>query len=140
MQRSSVARAGLEVSIESGPPRVANHWLYMALRRAARGAEAAAVLEPIRDDFDVIENESYYTLVRIYKGGASSTLRSTAPSAPGAQLDQTHRSRTGSQTGTCTTATRRGPKHAFERIRASGQWASFGYIAAEADLARMRAK
>src|SRR5688572_17838451 len=63
------ARSG--VSVSTNPDRLVSqtHWLYMALRRAGRDQEAAAALAPIRNDFDIIENESYYRLVKLYKTG-----------------------------------------------------------------------
>jgi hypothetical protein len=38
------------------------------MHRYSRSSEAATVLGPIRDDFDVIENASYYRLLKLYKG------------------------------------------------------------------------
>ena len=134
----TAARRGLAVS--NNPDRLVSqtHWLYMALRRAGKHEEAREALEPIRDDFDVIENGSYYTLVKLYRNGA----------APGLLDSTMHRLENPSDlslayglanrflyTGDTTRATR-----AFERILDSPQWASFGYIAAEADLARLRTK
>lgn len=131
------ARSGLTVS--TNPDRLVSqtHWLYMALRRAGRSAEAAAVLDPIRDDFDIIENQSYYQLARMYKG-------SLTPSASDSMLAAGVRNPSDASlaygvanwhlyNGDTTRAVR-----GFERLLASGQWASFGYIAAEADLARLR--
>jgi len=133
---AGAARRGITVS--SNPDRLVSqtHWLYMALRRAGRPDEATAALAPIRDDFDIIENGSYYTLVRQYRTGI-----------PHAVVDSTlHRLENPSDlslaygvanwllySGDTVRATQ-----AFERILNSSQWASFGYIAAEADLARLR--
>ena len=131
-----VARRGVAVS--TNPDRLVSqtHWLYMALRRAGKPEQAREALEPIRDDFDIIENGSYYTLVKLYRDGIApemmdSTLRrlenptdlSLAYGLANWFL----------YNGDTTRATR-----AFERILSSDQWASFGYIAAEADLARLR--
>ena len=46
----------------------ASNWLYLSLRRAGRPDEAAAVLEPIHADLDVIENGSYHSLLLLYRG------------------------------------------------------------------------
>src|SRR5687768_9581798 len=77
---AAVARRGIAVS--SNPDRLVSqtHWLYMALRRAGKLEEARRALDPIRDDFDIIENDSYYTLLKLYKSGVTpatvdSTLR-----------------------------------------------------------------
>lgn len=133
------ARSGIAVS--TNPDRLVSqtHWLYMALRRANRPNEAAAALEPIRDDFDVIENDSYYRLVKLYKSGASgaaadSALRAGVRNPSDASFAYGLANRL-LYSGDTTAAVQ-----AFERILASGQWASFGYIAAEADLARLRSR
>ena len=130
------ARAGIAVS--NNPDRLVSqtHWLYMALRRDGRHAEAAEALRPIRDDFEIIENESYYQLMRLYKQGIS-------PAA----LDETMRSGIGTPSNASlaygvanwflyTGDTSRAIA-AFNQIIRSDQWASFGFIAAEADLARL---
>jgi tetratricopeptide (TPR) repeat protein len=131
------AHSGIRVS--ANPDRLVSqtHWLYMALRRAGRDAEAAEALAPIRDDLDVIENTSYYRLLRMYKGtlplsALDSALSAGARTASDASLAygvaNWHL-----YNGDTTRAVR-----AFERLLAGGQWTSFGYIAAEADLARLR--
>lgn len=131
------AREGIKVS--SNPDRLVSqtHWLYMALRRAGRDAEAAHALIPIRNDFDVIENASYYELVKMYKRAAAA--RATADSALASVRTPSDASLAYGYAnwylynGDTTAAVR-----AFERIIAGGSWSSFGYIAAEADLARIR--
>lgn len=45
-----------------------SYWLYLALRRAGRDADAAALLPPITADLDVIENAEYYQLLLLFKG------------------------------------------------------------------------
>ena len=133
------ARSGIAVS--NNPDRLVSqtHWLYMALRRAGRNAEAAHALVPIKDDFDVIENHSYYRLVKLYKTGipapvidsilgAGVTNPSDASFAYGVANWVLYN-------GDTTRAVR-----AYEQLRSGGSWASFGYIAAEADLALLRKK
>ncbi len=130
------ARSGVQVS--TNPDRLVSqiHWLYMALRRAGLQADAAEALAPIRDDFDIIENESYYRLVRMYKGAISSAAADSALSAVRTPSDASLAYGYANwflYNGDTTRAVR-----AFERILSGGSWASFGYIAAEADLARIR--
>ena len=130
------ARSGVAVS--SNPDRLVSqtHWLYMALRRSGKQTDAARVLEPIRDDFDVVENQSYYRLVRLYKTGISTaTLDSVIAAGAGTPSDASLAYGMANwflYNGDTTRAVR-----AFERIIMSRQWASFGVIAAEADLARL---
>jgi tetratricopeptide (TPR) repeat protein len=114
-----------------------SHWLYMTLRRLGRDAEAAAVLAPIRRELDVIENGTYHRLLLMYKGElpVDSLLAPSAGDNPA--LDD---ATTGYGVGNWHLYNGR-PAEAervFRRVLAGGQWASFGYIAAEAELARMR--
>jgi tetratricopeptide (TPR) repeat protein len=113
-----------------------SHWLYMTLRRLGRDAEAAAALAPIRRDLDVIENGTYHRLLLMYKGElpVDSLLAPSAGDNPA--LDD---ATTGYGVGNWHLYNGR-PAEAervFRRVLAGGQWASFGYIAAEAELARM---
>lgn len=113
-----------------------SHWLYMTLRRLGRSAEAAAVLEPIREGMDVIENRDYHRLLLLYRGELT----------PEALLADAADS--GNPVGYATVGYGVGNWHLyngrraeavelFRRVIAGGSWASFGYIAAEAELARM---
>jgi tetratricopeptide (TPR) repeat protein len=61
-------RECLKVSNNPDMLAATSHWLYMTLRRLGREAEAAAVLEPIHADMDIIENASYHRLLLMYKG------------------------------------------------------------------------
>ena len=131
------ARAGIAVS--SNPDRLVSqtHWLYMALRNAGREMEAARALQPIRDDFDIIENHSYYRLVRMYRTGVpivvlDSVLAGGAGTPSDASLAY------GLANWFLYTGDTARAVSAMERIVESPQWASFGVIAAEADLARLR--
>lgn len=131
-----VAQSGIAVS--SNPDRLVSqtHWLYMALRRAGRTADAAAALQPIRDDFDIVENESYFRLVKLYRSGTAAGAASAASAVVSNPSDASYAYGLANwllYNGDTVRATR-----AFRQIVASGQWASFGYIAAEADLVRMR--
>jgi tetratricopeptide (TPR) repeat protein len=131
------ARSGIAVS--TNPDRLVSqtHWLYMALRRAGRPQEAAVALEPIRDDFDVIENDSYYRLVKFYKTGVPAAVVDSILGA-GVQNPSDASFAYGVANwvlynGDTTRATR-----AFEQLMSGGSWASFGFIAAEADVASLR--
>jgi tetratricopeptide (TPR) repeat protein len=112
------------------------HWLYMSLRRSGRDAEAKQVLTQFRKDMDIVENQSYHQLMLLYKGelAADSVLSPTAAIA---------------SSGAGAVAYGVGNWHqyngrqaeaeaVYRRIMGSGQWASFGYIAAEAELARLK--
>jgi tetratricopeptide (TPR) repeat protein len=112
------------------------HWLYMTLRRLARDAEAAQALEPILEGMDVIENQDYHRLLLVDQGKlapervlaeAADSGNAVAFATVGYGIGNWHLFNG-----------RRGEAVAlFRRVIAGGSWASFGYIAAEAELARM---
>jgi tetratricopeptide (TPR) repeat protein len=114
------------------------HWQYMTLRRLGREAEAAAVLAPITADMAVIENDSYHRLLMMYKGATAAGVlldASTAEALDAVTIGY----------GVANWHLYNGRKEDARAILANlvdkyaeTQWAGFGYIAAEADLARLR--
>lgn len=112
------------------------HWKYMTLRRMGQPDEAAQVLVPITPEMDVIENQAYHRLVLMYQGLASSArVQDQVASA----VDD---STTGYGVGNWHLYNdRRGEAvQIFRRVVGGSSWSAFGFIAAEADLARMRAR
>ncbi|HJR61398.1 MAG TPA: hypothetical protein VJ813_18450 [Vicinamibacterales bacterium] len=114
------------------------HWQYMTLRRLGRDAEAGSVLQPITGGMPVIENASYHKLLMMYKGAADADALRAASKA--AALDAVTIGY-----GVANWHLYNGREPAARKIleeivaeNATTQWAGFGYIAAEADLARMR--
>lgn len=112
-----------------------SHWLYMTLRRMGSTVAAARVLERITPDMDVIENHAYHRLLLMYKGEMSAdALLAEAAGSDGVQ-NATIAYGVGNwwlSNGDTTRAL-----DLFRRIVAGPQWAAFGHIAAEADLARL---
>lgn len=114
------------------------HWQYMTLRRAGRDAEAAAILAPIGEGMTVIENDSYHRLLMMYKGATDPAALLAASRAE--PLDAVTIGY-----GVANWHLYSGRKDEARKILteitgqyASTQWPGFGYIAAEADLARLR--
>ena len=111
-----------------------SHWLWMTCRRLGRIEEAAAVLARIHPDMGVIENEGYHSLLLFY-GGQRSEAWLVHPARGGGDTRfatvgygiATHRLLDGDH---------RGAREMWEAIVARPQWAAFGAIAAEAELAR----
>ena len=107
-----------------------SHWLYMTLRRLGRPADAERVLEPISSDMEIIENIAYHKLLLMYRGEiAPEELETEDPATvDGATILY----------GVGNWYLYNGqPERAhpiFTRVTANGQWAAFGFIAAEADL------
>jgi tetratricopeptide (TPR) repeat protein len=111
----------------------ASDWLYMSLRRAGREAEAAAVLEPIREGMDIIENQPYYRRLLLYKG----LLPPDSLLVP--DQDATTVATLSYGVGNWHLYNGR-PEQAeeiFWRVTSAENWTPFGYIAAEADLRRI---
>jgi len=113
----------------------ASQWLYTALRRLGRVKEAEKVLEPISISMDVIENVPYHKLLLMESGEiAPEELLSQDPNTiDGATILY----------GIGSWYFDNGqPEKAFplwKKIVSGSQWPAFGYIAAEAEIARGRA-
>lgn len=108
-------------------------WMYMTLRRLKRDDEAVRVLEPIRPDMEMMENESYYRRCLMYKGviKPDEILNATA-----SDLDL---ATSGYGLGNWFMMNGDAPRarEIFERVIAGPYWPAFGFIAAEVDLVRM---
>jgi dipeptidyl aminopeptidase/acylaminoacyl peptidase len=108
-------------------------WTYMTLRRLNRTAEAAKLLESIRPDMNVIENGSYFARLMLYKGlkKPEEVLVAGDPLAVATQ---------GYGVGNWYLyngdAVR--ARDIFTSVVAGPQWPAFGFIASEAELARMK--
>lgn len=112
-----------------------SHWYYMALRRSEMNKEAERVLEPIDGDFEVIENEDYLMLLRLYRGEVKpemlvSSLGEKAETLGNASLGY------GLGNWYLYNGDKEKAFQIFRKITSGNQWASFGFIAAEAELAR----
>jgi tetratricopeptide (TPR) repeat protein len=112
------------------------HWFYMTLRRLGRDAEAAAAVEPILEGMDIIENRDYHRLLLMYQrkltpdaliAEAGDPASSIAFATVGYGIGNWH----------LFNGRRREAVELFRRVIAAGSWTSFGYIAAEAELARI---
>ncbi|HVE65398.1 MAG TPA: tetratricopeptide repeat protein, partial [Thermoanaerobaculia bacterium] len=111
------------------------HWLYMTLRRLGRDAEAEAALEPIRDGMDVIENRDYHRLLLLYRGKVDDETLLAEEDSGNAVSAATIGYGVGNWH--LYNGRRQEAVSQFRRVIAGGSWASFGYIAAEAELSRM---
>lgn len=106
------------------------HWLYMIQRRLQNIKRAKELLQPIQSDMDVIENQSYYDLCKLYKGMIP--------------VDSLLQTETGSPSNDAVAYglanwyfyndKKEEAKEIMENLVESPSWSSFGYIAAESDL------
>jgi len=110
----------------------ASHWLYLSLRRAGRPEEAAAVLQPITANLDVIENGEYHQLLLMYRGErtADSLLADAGENAGGSAT------RYGVSAWHLVNGRHEEARSLWKSMLAGHDWPAFGYLAAEADLAR----
>ena len=111
-------------------------WLWMTLMRLDRTEQAAALLEAITPELEVIENDAYLKRLRMYRGelAPEDLLETSADDRALALATQGY--------GVANWYLLNGePGKAaamWEEIRATGSWAAFGFIAAEVDAARAR--
>ncbi len=123
---------GIKVSFNGDQLVSATHWLYMILCRLGREEEAKKVLDPIQKNLQVIENTAYHRLCLFYKGELTlddltdSKFSSMENDAVAYGVGNWH----------LCNGDREQAKAIFQKILQKEAWASFGYIAAESDLAR----
>ena len=134
-QAAEAWRRCLEFSKNPDMQVATSYWYYLALSRLGKKAEAAALLAPITADMEIIENGSYHKLLRMFKG----ELTPESLLASGAGLDAVT-TRYGVAAWHMANG-RQEPGVTLLREIVDGypqQWPAFGYIAAEADLARLK--
>lgn len=110
-------------------------WMWMTLMRLDRKDEAARVLERITPKMDILENDSYHRRLLMYKGLETPD----ALMQPGAG-DTTAIATQGYGVGNFYLVNGQPGKarEVFEVVTSGAGWNAFGYIAAEADLHRMK--
>lgn len=111
-----------------------SYWLHLTLRRLGRDEEARKLLEPIAPDLDLLENHFYHRILLMI-GGAESpdAVLADARSAGGGDL-----ATLGYGVGAhlLLEGQEQRATEVFREILATPAWPSFGFIAAEAELAR----
>ncbi|MEO1052166.1 MAG: hypothetical protein AAFX87_16155 [Bacteroidota bacterium] len=109
------------------------HWLYMILRRMDSQEEANQYLEAVTDSMDIVENMAYHNACLFYKGSiAEEGLYQEGEDSPGNDALQYALANWHAYNGNDEKA-----RSSIEKILAQPAWNSFGYIAAEADYARL---
>jgi tetratricopeptide (TPR) repeat protein len=110
-------------------------WLYMTLRRLNQPDSAAQVLERITPHMRILENDAYHRRLLMYKGlvPADSLLR-TSTDDPVQLATYGY----GVANWYYYNGNRTAAEALFRRIVQGTNWAAFGFIAAEAELARVR--
>lgn len=127
-----VYRIAVETSNNDDKLVSTTHWLYMILRLQGKEDEAEKILESIHKEMNIIENHVYHHLCLFYKGEL--TLEELAWEGPSSSTNDAMAYGVGNwhfYSGQKDEA-----KRVFEKIIQGEIWASFGYIATEADFNR----
>ncbi|MEX2477640.1 MAG: hypothetical protein WD357_04330 [Gracilimonas sp.] len=108
------------------------YWQYMSLRKAGHDEEAGKVLEKVSEDMELIENTSYHELLMVFKGVF------TPDELLGAENSELDNSTLGYGLGFWHHINGRNERaiQIWQNVYDSGNWAAFGFIASEAELAR----
>lgn len=106
------------------------HWLYMTLRRLGKVKEAEKTVAQVEDNLDLIENDDYYKLIKLYQGKLKpeDLLTNDANSLGNASVGY------GVGNWFLYNGKRDEAMKVFRQITSGNQWASFGFIAAEREL------
>lgn len=106
------------------------NWLNITLRKLGNHAEADQRIKKLNPDMELIENHEYFNLLMLYKTGDDSKIAEKAK----------NNATLGFGLGTyyLFKGDKQKAKEIFEKVISGNQWASFGYIAAETELARVK--
>ena len=108
------------------------HWLYMVYRMTGNDSAAQRILAPIRTEMNIIENNAYQKLCLLYKGllpvDSVLMVNGSVTSNDAVTYGVANWYRYNGETEKAKTY--------YEQILKGKVWASFGYIAAEADYVR----
>ena len=125
----------MKVSNNDDAVTATSDWMWMTLMRLNRKADAAKVLERITPKMEILENASYHRRLLMYKG-----LEKPEALLDTAKADDTTIATQGYGVGNYyyVTGNTAKAREVFEKVTSGGGWNAFGYIAAEADLLRMK--
>lgn len=110
-------------------------WLYMTLRRLGREQEAEEVLDPISEEMKILENHAYFNRLLMYKGLKSSDELLDMEKENDLQI-----ATYGYGIGNWYLYNGEQEKaiEIFKKVTEGSYWPAFGFIAAEADLQRIK--
>ena len=125
----------MKVSNNDDSVTATSDWMWMTLMRLNRKADAMKVLERITPKMDILENGSYHRRLLMYKG-----LEKPEALLDTAKADDTTVATQGYGVGNYHYVTGNPAKarEVFQKVTSGGGWNAFGYIAAEADLQRIK--
>ena len=125
----------MKVSNNDDAVTATSDWMWMTLMRLKRTADAARVLERITPKMEILENGSYHRRLLMYKG-----LEKPEVLLDTAKADDTTIATQGYGVGNYyfVTGNTAKAREVFEKVTSGAGWNAFGYIAAEADLTRIK--
>ena len=123
----------LDASTNDDTRVAASDWLWMSLERLGRTQEAQALLDTISPELELLENHAYHDRLMLYKGLRSPESLLAEESDDPVQL-ATHGFGVGHWY--LVRGDRERAEQIFRQILEGTSWPAFGYIAAEAELAR----
>ena len=125
----------LEISDNDDMKVATLNWLNLVLRKMGRQKDAEQHLKEVTTEMEIIENHDYFDILLMYKSGDDSKLvgktqnqQTVSNATLGFALGSYYQFK-GDKDKT---------KELFEKVVAGNQWSSFGYLAAEAELAKMK--
>ena len=125
----------MKVSTNDDAVVATSDWMWMTLMRLNRIADASRVLDRIGPKMEILENGSYHRRLMMYKGAERpDALLDTA------KADDTTIATQGYGVGNyyLVTGNISKAREVFQRVTSGAGWNAFGFIAAEADLQRMK--
>lgn len=108
------------------------YWYYMSLRRGGKDGLAGSIIEPIQAEMNIIENDSYHKLLMVFKGEFEPNMILDE------ETDALSNATVGYGIGNwhfINGRTDRGYE-IWQDVYDAGNWASFGFIASEMELAK----
>ncbi|MGW8122514.1 tetratricopeptide repeat protein [Roseivirga echinicomitans] len=131
-EATAIYRECLAYSVNDDLLVATTDWLYMSLMREGKAEEAAAALVPIHSEMTIIENDSYYKRIMMYKGelAKEELLRTDQLDIALSLATQGY----GMGNWYLYNGDTAQAKNIFQRVIDTGNWPAFGYVAAEVDL------
>ena len=122
------------LALANNPDRLVSttYWMWMTLRRLGRRQEAEKLLEPIGSSMDVIEDVAYHKLLLMFAGdiAVEELAKQDATTVDGATILY------GIGNWYFVEGQPEKARPVWQKVVDGNQWAAFGAIAAEAELAR----
>ena len=108
------------------------YWYYMTLKRSGQDELAGRIIEPIHADMEIIENDSYLKLLMVFKAdfNANHLLDENSDALSDATVGY------GIGNWHYINGRKERAKAIWQQVYEGSSWASFGYIASEAELNR----